>query len=153
MVGRQAAQYPEIVRRIVAEGHAIGHHSFGHHSPGDTSARELADEARRTRDLLTELLGVDVCLFRPPHGKLTTFKLLRLWRTGMQVALWNKDPKDFTCGSAQELARRLHEAPPRAGDVVLLHDRIPFAAETLPCVIKQARRDGLSFATVPEWMR
>lgn len=153
VIGMHVERFPDIVRRIAAEGHAIGNHSFSHRSPELVSSRELAGEAKRTRKLLADVVGQDVRIFRPPYGKVSAGAMVRLWRAGMKIALWNADPKDFACQSDEELAERLRATPLRAGDVVLLHDAFGRAAAVLPGVIETARKHGLSFSTVPQWMQ
>jgi peptidoglycan/xylan/chitin deacetylase (PgdA/CDA1 family) len=125
LVGRRAAEHADLVRRIVDEGHAVGHHTYTHSDPAATSAGQLAAEIDRTGKVLTEAIGFSPRLFRPPHGRLTPAKLWRLWRIGVSVALWNVDPRDFACGSAAELQDRLLARDPRAGDVYLFHDLSP----------------------------
>jgi peptidoglycan/xylan/chitin deacetylase (PgdA/CDA1 family) len=152
MIGREVEKYPQIVRRVAEEGHAVGGHSFSHAAPGETTARQLAEEVERTERLFEEVIGRRACLFRPPHGKLTGGKMWRLWRAGQGVMLWNVDPKDFACRSPQELAGKLDGRSLRGGDVVLLHDNVPHAIHALPAVIDAARGRGLSFVTAEFWM-
>ena len=95
VIGEKVERHPEIVRRMVAEGHGVGNHSFHHNDPQSTSARQLMDEVHRTKVLLAGLLGSDVTLFRPPRSKLTASKLWWLWKARQTVVLWNVDPKDF----------------------------------------------------------
>jgi peptidoglycan/xylan/chitin deacetylase (PgdA/CDA1 family) len=153
VVGQQAERYPNLVRRIAAEGHAVGHHTFYHTDLRRTSARQLAAEVRRTRDLLARLLGKAPNLFRPPHGKLTPAKLWSLWRAGQTVVLWNVDPKDYACRSADQLQAWCEAHPMQAGDLVLMHDDRPHAAMVLPGLIAVARQRGLTFSTIPDWVR
>jgi peptidoglycan/xylan/chitin deacetylase (PgdA/CDA1 family) len=148
IVGRNAQRHPEIVRRIAAEGHAIGNHSYSHGQPSRTSARQLLDEVSRTRELLEHLTDQPITLFRPPHGKVTAAKLTRLWLTGQCIVLWNVDPKDFQCTCAGELSAKFQANPVRGGDVVLLHDTVPHAIEVLPQVIEAAHGAGLRFETL-----
>jgi hypothetical protein len=106
------------------------------------------DEVCLTRDLLERLADRSVTLFRPPHGKLTVPKLVRLWMGGWSVVLWNVDPKDFQCTSPQELATQFQRRLIDPGDVVLLHDTFPYAANVLPMVIAAARERGVSFIPI-----
>ncbi len=151
VVGARAASHPEIVRRVVAEGHAIGHHSYHHHEPRETSASELLAEVEDSVRLIHELTGVKSRLFRPPHGNLTLAKLIRLLGAGQTVVLWNVDPRDFEAADGAELARRLRERPVRAGDLVLLHDSCPLAATALPGLVADAGARGLRFKLVSDW--
>jgi peptidoglycan/xylan/chitin deacetylase (PgdA/CDA1 family) len=148
VVGRQAEKHPEIVRRMAREGHSVGHHSFTHSEPSTTSAKALLEEVRRTSVLIGEIVGAPPCLFRPPNGKVTAAKLWGLWRAKQTVVLWNVDPKDFSCTSAEELRDRFARRPLADGDIVLLHDNVPFAALVLPQVIAAVRARGLDFAAL-----
>ncbi len=151
VIGQRAERHPDLVRRIVAEGHALGHHTFTHSDPRRTSARRFLDEVRRTRELLRSVAGVSPTLFRPPHGKLTPGKLWGLWRQGQTVVLWNVDPKDFSRNSDGELREWFRGRRPEGGDIVLLHDDRPFAAGVLGELIGEARGRGLTFTTPADW--
>ena len=109
------------------------------------AAKNLADEVNRTRKTLEPIAGHPLTLFRPPMGSVTTSKLLRLWRQGQTVVLWNADPKDFRCASADELREWFTQRPLRAGDIVLLHDHVPHVATVLHEVVSQARDRGRRF--------
>ena len=135
VIGREAERQPALVRRIAAEGHAVGHHSWSHSEPASTPARVLLAESRRTRELLEDLLGRPAPLFRPPHGKVTTAKLLGAWRQRNTVVLWNRDPKDFEMRNARELEAWFAKQPLKAGDVVLLHDTHPHALGALATLL------------------
>jgi peptidoglycan-N-acetylglucosamine deacetylase len=152
VIGEKAEAHPGIVRRIAAEGHAVGHHSFHHRRPEETSAPELAAEVARTLEVLRGILGREPSLFRPPYGKVTAGKLLRLWSARQTVMLWNVDPRDFAAASAGEVAAWFAGRSLHAGDVVLLHDTFPHAAAVLPALIAEARTRGLRFETPAAWL-
>jgi peptidoglycan/xylan/chitin deacetylase (PgdA/CDA1 family)/glycosyltransferase involved in cell wall biosynthesis len=152
VVGSRAESHPDIVRRIVAEGHALGNHTFTHANPRSLSARAFLDEVHRTNDLLTSLVGRGTRLVRPPHGKAAAGKLWRLWRARQSVVLWNVDPKDFAASSADEVRGYFQARPLHAGDVILMHDTWPYAAEVLPYLAGSARQAGLTFTTPTQWI-
>jgi peptidoglycan/xylan/chitin deacetylase (PgdA/CDA1 family) len=152
VLGRNAEKYPEIVRRMAAEGHDVGHHSFTHGEPAATSALDLVGESRRTARLLGELLGRPPRLFRPPHGKITAGKALGLWATGQTIVLWNQDPKDFSCGSTDALRGWFSGRRFSGGDVVLLHDVHPYAGEAIDAIAASVQAAGLGFCPVSAWV-
>lgn len=152
VLGRQAVRHPDLVQRMAAEGHVVGHHSWSHGEPSATSSRALAEEAQRTEALLTELTGKRPRLFRPPHGKLTAGKAARLWAHGQTIVLWNRDPKDFSCRSAHALRSWVTRSPLVGGDVVLLHDVHPHAIEALDDLVRATRARGLRFTTPLAWL-
>jgi glycosyltransferase involved in cell wall biosynthesis/peptidoglycan/xylan/chitin deacetylase (PgdA/CDA1 family) len=151
VVGRQAERYPDLIRRMAGEGHAVGNHSYLHAHLADMSTREALAGVHRTQELLTRLTGAAPTLYRPPRGKLDPGKLLRLWCHGLTVVLWNVDPRDYVCRSAADMAAWFQRRPLRGGDVVLFHDRLPHAAAVLPDLIEASRARGLIFAPVSTW--
>jgi peptidoglycan-N-acetylglucosamine deacetylase len=152
LVGRQIERHPEIVLRMVSAGHTVGNHTFSHGEPSSVSARQLIDEVRRTDDLLTPILGRAPRLFRPPHGKVTVAKLMRLWGSSRTVVLWNSDPKDFSRSDAGEVIDWFRARPLRGGDLVLMHDNVPHSIDALPVLIKEAHERGLDFVTPSDWI-
>lgn len=152
VLGERAAAHPDLVRRIRAEGHGLGHHSWSHGRPEQTSARALALEARRCRAWLREHTGEDSRWFRPPHGKLSVAKLAGLWASGMAVVLWSLDPGDVSQPDAAAILAWLERHPARSGDILLLHDTCASTVTALPALIAGIRAQGLRFATLNESM-
>jgi glycosyltransferase involved in cell wall biosynthesis/peptidoglycan/xylan/chitin deacetylase (PgdA/CDA1 family) len=139
VVGEKAEKHADLVRRIVREGHAVGIHTWSHCDPRMVSAAELLSEVKRTQALLYDLTGVRTALFRPPHGKVSLRQLWTLAIHGYTVALWNVDPKDYACTTAAEVHDRLAKWRPRAGDIVLLHDRMAHAAEVVRLLLRNTK--------------
>jgi peptidoglycan/xylan/chitin deacetylase (PgdA/CDA1 family) len=153
VIGQCARRHPQLVRRIAAEGHAIGQHSFTHSEPGRTSTRQLIEEIKQTQDVLGDILGNAPTLFRPPKGALTMGKLHAILQAGLTVVLWNVDPKDYACHDAAALQRWFSAHPLRGGDVVLMHDVKPWAADVIPYLAAQAKAADLAFAIPLQWHR
>lgn len=148
VVGRQVRKHPELIRRMIAEGHAVGGHSYLHEHPNRVSGARLMREIHRTDDWLEAIAGVRPRLFRPPHGKLSVSKLVRLAVAGRTIVLWNKDPKDFALPDidgvgGRQLADWFQSHPCQAGDVVLLHDTSRVTAAALDQVLAACSASGL----------
>lgn len=149
--GDRASLCPEVLRRMIADGHLLGHHSWSHTEPGQTSALRLLAEVRRTREWLRVQLGADSPWFRPPYGKVSIAKVLGLWATGLTIALWNVDPGDVFRSHPNELLDWFTANPPRSGDVVLLHDTSMVTLEALPALIAMIRGAGLELTTLDQF--
>lgn len=136
VVGRDAAKYPAIVERIVAEGHLLGNHSWSHEHFAQMSLRDKLDELERADTLLHRFDGRTRHRIRPPQGTLPLPLLLALARRRRSVAYWSYDSLDYSVPSAAELIAHLCDEPPKPGDIVLLHDDNAVAgaalAELLP---------------------
>jgi peptidoglycan/xylan/chitin deacetylase (PgdA/CDA1 family) len=127
VIGKRAAAHPEIVRRIVAEGHLVGNHTF-RHSPrfplgGSSSmAREIAREIERCDEALEKITGARPKLFRPPFGVTNPNIARALRRSKHTVAGWSIRSLDTVARRPREkvlerVSLRLHP-----GAVILLHD-------------------------------
>jgi peptidoglycan/xylan/chitin deacetylase (PgdA/CDA1 family) len=151
VIGEQAEKHPDLIRRMAAEGHAVGQHSFFHTEPTKTSAPQLMDEVRRTTTTLEKILGRPCPLFRPPKGHLTAKKLLALRKANLSIILWNVDPRDYRTDSADTLKTWFHNHPLKSGDIILLHDIKPHAANLIPNLAKMARDQNLTFTHPLAW--
>ncbi len=151
VIGERAEQHPELVRRIVAEGHAIGNHTYTHSVPGETSTATFLDEVRRTDELIKRLTGIPTALVRPPLGKLNWGKFRGLWTAQRTIVLWNVDPKDFAMREESGAALWAGSYCPRSGDIVLLHDRHPYAAAIVRTMSLQ-RENTFRSVAISEWL-
>jgi peptidoglycan/xylan/chitin deacetylase (PgdA/CDA1 family) len=148
VVGQRCQAHPEILRRLVAEGHSIGNHTFSHVKARDLPVAEWDEEIRRCDQVVASIAGKSTPLVRPPHGDLRAAGLLRLWRRGRTVVLWSVDPKDYACSSADDLRSWFSANRLRPGDVVLLHDVHPWAPLVLAELIEAVQERGDRFARI-----
>ena len=154
-VGRNVRAHPELVRRMVADGHTVGSHSFSHPFVDDLGQRSVHQEYAAGRRAVEEALGYPCPLFRPPHGHLRFDTALLSRVIKLQTWLWSVDPEDWRPGAiSTEIAATAGRA--QSGDVVLLHDWVeqPEAPEaldrsatvdSLPQIVTAVRRRGLEF--------
>jgi peptidoglycan/xylan/chitin deacetylase (PgdA/CDA1 family) len=158
-VGRNARAHPELVRRALAEGHAVGSHSFTHPDPEELSLRSLARDYRSGRHAVAAATGRDVRLFRPPHGHLGMGSAVMVRRQGLATWLWTVDAEDWRPGRTTAGIIAAAGAA-RSGDVILLHDWVeqPWAPEALdrtatidalPAIVRAVRERGLRFVPLP----
>lgn len=158
-VGYSVRAHPELVRRMVAEGHTVGSHSFTHPYPQDLGLLSVSAEYATGRRALETEVGCSSPLFRPPHGhvQFRTPPLLRCLR--LDTWLWSVDPEDWRPGAhPREIAAAAARAQP--GDVILLHDWVeqPEAPEALdrsatvaalPQIVATVRGKGLRLEPLP----
>jgi peptidoglycan/xylan/chitin deacetylase (PgdA/CDA1 family) len=152
VVGRQVQRYPELVRRELAAGMAIGSHSYRHPQPFDRlPVARIRDEIAQGRRTL-QPLGVDPVGFRPPGGAASPAVVAAAQQVGDRTVLWSVDPADWQPGvTTNQLVQRVLAAT-RPGAIVLLHDGGGNRSATvaaLPAIIDGLRRLGLTLAVVP----
>src|SRR5262245_52825835 len=69
-VGANARKFPELVRRVVAEGHAIGNHTFSHRHPWTMLPSRAREEVAGGAAAIADIVGTAPRFYRPPHGRL-----------------------------------------------------------------------------------
>jgi peptidoglycan/xylan/chitin deacetylase (PgdA/CDA1 family) len=152
VVGRQVERYPELVRREVAAGMAIGSHSYRHPQPFDRlPVARIRDEITQGRRTLVPL-GIHPVGFRPPGGAASPAVTAAAQEFGDRTVLWSVDPADWQPGvTSDQLVQRVLAAA-RPGAIVLLHDGGGNRSATvaaLPAIIEGLRRLGLTLTVVP----
>jgi peptidoglycan/xylan/chitin deacetylase (PgdA/CDA1 family) len=159
VVGRQVATEPDMLRRIVAEGHALGDHTWSHRIPSLTAGwnpSRLADEIKRTNKMISETTGRKTCLFRPPGGVVKGARTVTR-AAGLSMILWSIDPRDWAAPANQKFApiirKRVAAGLSEEHPVILLHDGGGNRAATvaaLPDIINDYRSAGYRFVTLGE---
>ncbi len=143
LIGEQAERFPELVERLLAEGHQIGNHTATHCAPWKVSFARWRSELMRCDQVLIDL-GASRPWYRPPWGQMTVRQQWYLWRESRPVAFWSRDPKDCSCSTPEPLKNHFRNRPPAPGDILLLHDDQPHTADWLPWLLTQIRSVGLS---------
>lgn len=150
LVGAQAEDDPERVRRIARAGHTVGSHTFTHPDPWRTSDAALCDELARTTDLLQSLTGQAVRHLRPPYGRFT--RAMRRWgrEHGQHVVMWDVMPGDFLGMATQSSVEQFVVRYARDGSVVVLHDNpiAPMTPAALETVLRYFTERGWRFAAL-----
>ena len=141
LVGVEAERNPEIVRRMVSEGHAIGSHSMHHPDFRRVGLRAVMSDVSESRESLDRVTGIPVRLFRPPHGRLTLLSALYLRARGYSTWLWNVDSYDWKNDlSTDDIVHNVAAASP--GSIVLLHDTNLRTIEVSRRVIEASSEQG-----------
>lgn len=144
VLGEDGERRPDLLRRIVAEGHTVGVHGFHHRAltlASWTSVRqELDRSAAAVRAACPETVPV---FFRPPHGfkSLTLLWLVR--RGGLRLVTWSLDPRDYDCRSSEQVTQAFFDRL-RPGAIALLHDGAGSAVvmQALPAILDGLRERG-----------
>ena len=149
LIGKNAAQHPEIVQRILAEGHVIGNHSFSHDKllPCFSTSR-LTEDLRKCQAVLENISGKDITLFRPPFGITNPNYKRSLKRLGLRSIGWSLRTFDTVRTDPQYLYKQMVTRV-KKGDVILMHDTQEVTVAFLESFIVSCRQNGMFFA-LPE---
>ncbi len=153
VLGQVISSYPEVLQRIVAEGHLLGNHTWSHPYTVNSEA-EAQREIERTAELIYEYTRVRTKLFRPPGGYLDN--ALTPYSTGQKQAImmWSVDSSDYFLTQSQILNQVIAQIHP--GAIVLLHDGggpRHHTVAALPLLIEALQQQGYEFLTVTELMK
>ncbi|MCY1701830.1 polysaccharide deacetylase family protein [Deinococcus sp. SL84] len=148
-----ARRHPELVRRILAEGHEIGVHAARHRHAWVRPPWEAYHDPVQARRDLERLSGTPVRWGRPPHGAYSLANLLGLRRAGLTPVQWSIEGGDWERGAAPQgvkgrVLRELH-----GGAVIVLHDSGPGAQVTpaaLPGLLRGLAERGFYSVTLSE---
>lgn len=153
VIGQPLKSFPEIGKKVVADGHVIANHTMHHwyHRMSPVVAqREIDDTAK----IIKEVLNVETAYFRPPGGVLNNGLVDYSHKLKQSVLMWSVDSGDSRPRrpSPEQLVKNvISQATP--GGIVLMHDgggNHSGTAKALPQIIKQLRAQGYKFVTIPE---
>jgi chitin deacetylase len=152
VIGKHVKLHPNILKEVVASGHAIGNHSFSHSYsiPAERAAEDIDSNSR----LIRKVTGLTTTLFRPPGGFTRGHLAQAALAQGYTAVLWTISSADSARIPAKLIANNVLHTP-HPGDIILMHDG-PGHIETahaLPKILESLRAAGFRFVTVPELLR
>jgi peptidoglycan/xylan/chitin deacetylase (PgdA/CDA1 family) len=161
LIGKWSEREPELIREVVARGHAIGNHTFTHPTMPAKSDERIREELDACREAV-EAAGVTFSevagrmLMRPPYGRRRPGTLRVLKEKGYIGVTWSITGYDWRPHTtADAITRRCLKA--REGDIILLHDGFDQepafdrsrSIETTRNLLEHYRPLGYGFVTVP----
>jgi len=165
ITGEWASANPDLVKRMVDEGHQVINHTWSHdsftgYSTGegtgitDTGARE--EEVVNTNQAIADATGgYDTRpYFRPPYGDLDDSVLTDLADFGYTITvMWSCDSLGWNGLTADEINERCTD-PAQAGDIILMHvGAASQDAAALPQMIEQLQANGFELVTVEQLLQ
>ncbi|WP_432028545.1 glycosyltransferase [Streptomyces sp. 1222.5] len=128
VTGTMTSRYPELVKRMVDEGHEVGLHTFNHPDLSFQSKKRIDWELSTNQLAITGAAGVRTSLFRPPYSSFADAMDDKSWPVteyigtrGYITVVNNTDSEDWKKPGVDEIIRR---ATPHGGKgaIVLMHD-------------------------------
>jgi len=149
LVAEKAEEYPELVRRIVAEGHEIANHSYSHRRAHELNSAQMLAELTTCQRVLGGLTGVNTRYFRPPGGRLNEPGLQAIAVSGHALVMWTTNADDWLKPAPSVIAANALKGL-RPGGIVLMHQGSMESFNALPLIIDGAGQRGLRLCTVSE---
>lgn len=154
VVGHFLETEPELVKRMVEEGHAVGNHTYHHPDMSSISDMEsFGNEVNDVAQLFREITGKELSpYYRPPQGKCNVRNLEMAEELGYYTIFWslayvdwNQDNQPSHEEAFDKLTTRVHP-----GAVVLLHNTSNTNGEILDELLTKWEEMGYSFRPLSE---
>ncbi len=150
VVATNAKRYPEIMRRIVAEGHEIGNHTVTHGNLARMSEAGVRQELSAAHEAIVATTGVAPRTMRPPYGAITPAQKAWIRRDfGYPTIMWSVDPEDWKKPGPSVVASRLVSGA-TPGGILLVHDIHASTIDAMPATVDQLLGRGFQFVTVTQ---
>lgn len=152
VLGNMVDERPEVVRRELRQGHAVGGHTFDHPHMGMLALGDQIGELNELDQAMEDNKLPRPQLFRPPYASFNADTIELLDHRRLLMVLWSIDTGDYLDPGSEVIADRALDGV-EPGSVILLHDGGGDRTETidaLPTIIEGLRKRHLHPVTIPE---
>lgn len=158
LIGKNVEAYPEVLKRMVKEGHCIGNHTYSHPELALKSKTQIGNQIKKTEEAIFKASGIRPYLFRPPYGLDNPWVFIETEKMSYVIIKWSvsghNGGKDIPFDKILERVLRGVEN----GSIILLHDgdRLIKGADrsqmvkALPLIIESLQKRGYQLITIPE---
>lgn len=148
--GNRAELYPELIKRMVQDGHQVANHSYSHPNLNELSTEKAVQEIEVTDQILNRILGGSESYYlRPPYGNIKREVLAEM---KAPVLIWSVDSIDWQLLNTQKVKDRILEQT-FDGAVVLMHDIHYTTVDAILAALDTLESRGYEFVTVKELYR
>lgn len=154
VVGHYLETAPDLIKRMVEEGHTVGNHTYHHYDMSKISDQaSFAQEMQSVEEKYKEITGQEMTkYYRPPQGKYSLENLSMAKELGYHTFFWslayvdwNQDAQPSHEEAFSKLMSRVHP-----GAIVLLHNTSTTNAEILDELLTKWEAAGYCFGTLDE---
>lgn len=153
VVGTQVNKYPEVVMRMVEEGHAIGNHTSSHKDLSKLSKSGIIEQITSADEVIQNTLGYVPSLFRAPYGAVSDTLRRVVEEKGLRMVGWTVDTRDWAGTSINQM-RSVIRNQTKPNGIILMHSfggkHIRNTVEMLPAVIDDLHKLGYKLVTVDQ---
>ncbi len=142
LTGQWVKSYPDLGRRILAEGHEIANHSMRHPNMAGWGREKISEELQKAEQTMTSILGRSyVPFFRFPFGSQNARVEAIVEELGYKPVYWNIDTLDWKEPSVSSIQQKVRTRV-RRGSVILMHVGSKNGARSLPRILDELLARG-----------
>lgn len=154
LVGNYIEKSPELVRRMVKEGHLVGNHTYSHPDMSEIAAEDaFREELTRLEKAYKRVTGKEMRkYYRPPQGKYSEENLKMAKKMGYKTIFWSLAYVDWYESDQPTREEAMEKLIPRThpGAIVLLHSTSRTNGEILDELITKWKEMGYEFKSLEE---
>ena len=148
VIGRLVQRYPDIARRMVAEGHELGNHTWTHPFLSQLADTSVLRELDRTAEAIFAATGQVPVTLRPPYGAITARQSRMIHDSrNLPTVMWSVDPRDWQRPGSSVVANRIVGGAGN-GAIILAHDIHGPTVAAMPAALDGLTERGFRFATM-----
>lgn len=152
-IGKNIANHPDIFKRIVTEGHAIGNHTQNHLKGWSTENDAYLENVDVCKKTITQFSNATIQqkIFRPPYGKMKSSQAKEILKKGYKIIMWTVLSADFDTLISKDKCLQNVLKNTKNGSIIVFHDSVKAAekiAFVLPKVLKEFSEKGFSFKAI-----
>jgi len=153
--GIRGQEFPDILKDIAKDGHVLGSHGFLHQKYTNLNPENIKEDLKKNYDLIYKHTKKQTKLFRPPYGALDPESVETIEKEGYKIVLWSIDSIDWRSLPKEEIVKNITSGI-KPGSVILMHSagdpkqNLTGSVEAVPIIIKELKKKGYSFVTIPE---
>ena len=146
-IGNRVEKNQNILKRMHDEGHSIGNHTYSHNNffPFFKEKR-MQKELGKTSEIISEITGTEVNLFRPPFGVMNKTIVKATNAENLKIIGWNLRSYDGGKTDTKKVLKRIIPNI-KKGTVVLLHDTRPDSGTILRGLLEEIKAQNLNAVT------
>ena len=146
---------PELVKRMIDEGHIVGNHTVNHPSMPDLDNDKVQEEIMKLHVTVFEKFGYEMKYLRPPKGEFSQRTLYLSKSLGYTTVMWSfaYDDWDENKQGRENYAKEKILSNTHNGAVILLHANSKDNTNILDETIKEIKKQGYEFKTLDEFKR
>ena len=149
----QVKENPELIQKMIDEGHIVGNHSVTHPSFAEISTTQITEEIKGMEEYLKENFNYCEPYFRFPKGEYSELALNTVGSLGYTSVFWSLAYADWDLNNQKgaDFAHKTVVSRLHSGAVILLHSVSPDNANALADIIDSARAQGYIFKSLRDY--
>ena len=155
ITGQFVKTNPEIIERMIKEGHIVGNHTTNHPSLPDVNEEKVKNEIMSLHQSIYEKFNYEMKYMRPPKGEYSEQSLAYIQSLDYTPVMWSfaYDDWDNNKQGREEYGKKKILDNIHPGAVILLHGNSKDNTNILDSVIKEVKNMGYEFKSLDEFVR